>query len=81
MTSYRSVEAVDWFGFSQLWSLTVGLCENHKPNRFYKSKENAYKGLPQKTKCLNRRNVIANQFADWCGNDIFFLAILTHLSP
>ena len=25
--------------------LTVGLCGNHKPNRFYKSKENAYKSL------------------------------------
>ena len=45
LTSYRSVEVVDWFGFSQLRSLTVGLCGNHKPNRFYKSKENAYKSL------------------------------------
>ena len=26
LTSYRSVEVVDWFGFSQLRSLTVGLC-------------------------------------------------------
>ena len=24
MTSYRGVEAIDWFGFSRLWSLTVG---------------------------------------------------------
>ena len=24
MTSYRGVEAVDWFGFSRLWSLPVG---------------------------------------------------------
>lgn len=24
MTSYRGVEAVDWFGFSRLWSQTVG---------------------------------------------------------
>ena len=23
MTSYRGVEAIDWFGFSRLWSLTV----------------------------------------------------------
>ena len=24
MTSYRGVEAIDWFGFSRLWSQTVG---------------------------------------------------------
>ena len=24
MTSYRSDEAIDWFGFSRLWSQTVG---------------------------------------------------------
>ena len=24
MTSYRGDEAIDWFGFSQLWSQTVG---------------------------------------------------------
>lgn len=24
MSSYRRVEAIDWFGFSRLWSLTVG---------------------------------------------------------
>ena len=24
MTSYRGNEAIDWFGFSQLWSQTVG---------------------------------------------------------
>ena len=24
MTSYRGVEAVDWFGFSRLWSPPVG---------------------------------------------------------
>ena len=24
MTSYRGVEATDWFGFSRLWSQTVG---------------------------------------------------------
>ena len=24
MTIYRGVEAIDWFGFSRLWSLTVG---------------------------------------------------------
>lgn len=24
MTSYRGVEAIDWFGFSRLWSLTMG---------------------------------------------------------
>lgn len=24
MTSYRDDEAIDWFGFSQLWSQTVG---------------------------------------------------------
>ena len=24
MTSYRGNEAIDWFGFSRLWSQTVG---------------------------------------------------------
>ena len=24
MTSYRSDEAIDWFGFSRLWSRTLG---------------------------------------------------------
>ena len=24
MISYRGDEAIDWFGFSRLWSLTVG---------------------------------------------------------
>ena len=24
MTSYRGVEAIDWFGFSRLWSQIVG---------------------------------------------------------
>ena len=45
MTSYRGDEAIDWFGFSRLWSQIVepdrGLCGNHKPNRFFESKKNA----------------------------------------
>lgn len=24
MISYRGVETIDWFGFSRLWSLTMG---------------------------------------------------------
>ena len=41
MTSYRGNEAIDWFGFSRLWSQTVGYAVTTSRIDSLESNENA----------------------------------------
>lgn len=53
MTSYHGVEAIDWFGFRRLWSLTVGYAKATSRIDFINRTKTLNESLGLKRKELN----------------------------
>ena len=57
MTSYRGDEAIDWFGFSRLWSQTVGYAVTTSRIDSLNRRKTLSKSLARLLFCSNIRNM------------------------